>query len=221
MGGLRAPNEMTDKNKTDFAFAHLIGRIRMNKLNVLTIVAATLAVAATAPPVDAQTATDLNCKFCVHTRDIAKGAVANRKIMDGTIMPVKLRTPTGGAFEHGADLSNIVDDTTVVSLTVTIPGPGVVIINTSGYVRFDGADGQISCSIRNTPDPTSGEPFVRANGSNAGGADARQVISATRGFTEGTEGTYTYRFVCDVDTNGIHNFYEPYMTAIYVPVSIQ
>ncbi len=193
----------------------------MEKLDLLKIVAATIIVTASAQSVHAQAARDLKCKGCVGTRDIGNGVITNKKIKDGAIKAKKLRTPAGGAYKLGANAPNIVTDTTVVSLAVTIPGPGVVIINTSGYVRFDGDNGQLTCAITKVTSPSSADPIVRANGSSLKLADRRQVISATRGYTETAAGSYTYRFVCNADTNGVHDIYDPYMTAIYVPVSIQ
>jgi hypothetical protein len=179
--------------------------------------AATVIGLASANESYAQTATDLVCRGCVDSRDIATAAVTRKKIAKGSVSPNRLQAPTGAAATTPSDQADFGQNETLQSITVDLPTKGMVVVNVSAYFRFDTADGEVACTI--TKGNVVQEPRYPFNGSNVE-ADRRVTLGATRGFVEDSGGEKTYKLVCTHGASDNVDMYDAVMTAIYAPTNI-
>jgi hypothetical protein len=173
-----------------------------------------------APYIDAQaeTATDLKCRGCVGSGDIARSAITKKKIAKRAVVPSRLKAPTGAAGTEPADAtSSITGNQIVASISVDIPRKGVLVVNTSGYFRFDSSNGEAECAI--TTGVVTEEPLIRATGSTTQ-ADERAPFAGTRAFVEGSGGVKTYNLVCSPGAGDDVTLWDVMMTAIYAPTNI-
>jgi hypothetical protein len=101
----------------------------------------------------AQFATDVVCSGCVDTDDIRARAIKRDRIENGAINPAKLAPtakPAGVGFTENGTSTNFnpipTVQTVATTITMDVPAAGFVIVNATGYVRFDGAV-QVDCGI--------------------------------------------------------------------------
>jgi hypothetical protein len=165
----------------------------------------------------AQVATDVICNGCVGSKDIGRKQVKSKNIAMKTIKPDRLKAPTGAAGTTWSDTPDIGANQIVQNITVEIPYPGVVVVNASGYFRFDSADGEITCSI--TDGATIAPPYLNTNGSTTA-ADQRTILAGTRAFEETTSGVKTYNLVCSPGIGDDVDIFDAVVTAIYAPKNI-
>ena len=177
----------------------------------------------------AQTAKNVICRGCVGSRDIGKNAVKTKhikdsavssaKIKDGAVTPDKLAPtaqPAAANFSssEGVDFPTLsTSDVVTASVTLNLPAPGVVILNSSGFAIFNDNPSGVVCAITKTTS-TAGEPIVVGQNHNVTNA-RRMPIAATRGFVETAAGSQTYNYVCSAQ--GDASLSKVILTAVYVP----
>lgn len=100
----------------------------------------------------------------------------------------------------------------VTSLTLDLPAPGVVIINSGGYAIFNANPSSVACSITKGTN-ISHQPQIYAQNHND--PDARRMpIATTRGFREADAGPKTYNFVCGANVGSV-DLIDIILTGIY------
>lgn len=104
----------------------------LGKLALSLALAANVTVFATTDG-RAQSATDLKCNECVGPKDLAKNAVRKSRIANKAVSPAKLSVPTGAAGTSSVSKELAAGDQIVTKIVVKIPGPGVVVVNASGF----------------------------------------------------------------------------------------
>jgi hypothetical protein len=143
-------------------------------------------------------AQNVNCNGCVSAQDLAENA-----------------QPAGADFTGPTDINPLPGaDTVVASITMNLPGPGMVILNSGGYAEFDDNPSSVTCSItKQTSIPS--QPRVIAQNHDLSNA-RRMPIATTRGFRETSGGTKTYNLVC-VTNVGSAEVNDVILTAIFAP----
>jgi hypothetical protein len=123
--------------------------------------------------------------------------------------------------EPGADFSApvtlrqlTVTQVVVASLTIDLPSPGVVIVNSGGYTVFNDNPSSVACSITKQTN-ISHEPQIYVQGRNEPNAK-RMTVATTRGFREREAGPKTYNFVCGANVGKV-DLVDIVLTGIYVP----
>jgi len=155
----------------------------------------------------------------VTTAKIAANAVHTTEIADGAVTTEKLATAV--AVGHTPDtlgINTIVDTEKVTSITLDLPGPGTVVVFSSGYFKSTTAGTTIACSITKTDD-TENDFKLRWGGSGLPGSNNWTTFSGTRGFDEAAAGPVTYNFVCSASSES-PQVDDAIMTAIYSPSNI-
>jgi hypothetical protein len=162
-------------------------------------------------------AQNVNCDGCVNTGDIANDAVTAAKIKEGAIRPKHLglgAKPAGAEFSDPVGVNAVLAaDTVITSVTLNLPGPGVVVVNSGGYAEFDATPSVLRCSITTLSVITI--PQVAAEGQNIPNA-RRMPIATTRGFRETSGGTKTYNLVCRT-VLGTVELNDVILTAVFAP----
>jgi hypothetical protein len=100
----------------------------------------------------------------------------------------------------------------VTSLTLDLPAPGIVILNSGGYAIFKANPSSVECSITKRTN-ISGQPLVIAQNHNLPRAN-RMPIATTRGFREPDAGPNTYNFVCGASVGSV-DLSDIILTGIY------
>lgn len=210
------------------------------RMLMLTMSGAALLCSLPVQGATAQTATNLKCRGCVGTRDIAKGAVGTDTIQDNSINSAKIKRdtvnsldirdstiapvdlspsakPGGGNFlESETEIPVATNPTIIRFLTLPLPAPGMVMVSVGGFARFDTDEttpSALQCSI--TKGTASGDLEWIVSG--LGTTNARRVsLGSSRAFLENEAGEQTYNLVCRTLTGEpvIQNLS---MAAIYVP----
>lgn len=189
----------------------------------------------------AQTARDVRCRGCVGATDLANravitnkikdNAVSGQKIQDGAVTEQKLQNASVSAAKLASDAQPAGADYTTngvstgldpipstkssaVDVELTLPGPGHVLVNASGYILFDSTGVEIVCHIVRNGETLSA-PRIRIQGTNAGDAD-RMPIAGTRAFAESAAATVVYSLVCGA-TSGTAALFDAEINAIFVP----
>jgi hypothetical protein len=101
-----------------------------------------------------------------------------------------------------------------MSVTLDLPGPGVVIVNSGGSTRFDANPSSARCSITKGMDTTTDPVFFAQNHNTANAR--RMPIGSTNGFVEAAAGPQTYNLVC-MSNVGDANIEDGMLTAIFTP----
>ena len=155
--------------------------------------------------------------FTVNGSKIAGSAVTTPKIVNSAVTSSKL---ANNAKAAGADfLANAVTlaltaaDQTVVSVAITAPGPGLVIVNASGY-HSSPAAALARCSITTGTAMDFGNLILDAVADD--GTFFRSSFAETRGFDVAGAGTTTYNLVCN-EFSGQVTATASQITAIFVP----
>jgi hypothetical protein len=165
----------------------------------------------------AQAASNLRCDGCVNLNDIANNAVTSAKIGTNAVTPPKLAPtakPAGGDFSNPVNVSLTGIETVITSVTLTLPGPGIVIVNSGGYASFSENPSSAKCAI--TKGTVIGsEPIIYAQNHNLANA-RRMPIASTRGFQESTGGNKIYNLVCYADA-GVTSLWSVMLTAVFAP----
>jgi hypothetical protein len=132
---------------------------------------------------------------------ILAGAVAAQPALDGADFsaPVDFR---------GLTITQVV----VTSLTLDIPAPGVVILNSGGYAVFKDNPSSVACSITKGTN-ISGQPQVYAQNHNVFNA-RRMPMATTRGFRESEAGPRTYNLVCGANVGSV-DLLDIILTGVY------
>jgi hypothetical protein len=185
---------------------------------VALVAALSLSIGLAAPAETlAAAAKNLVCRGCVNTRDIGKKAITSKHIKDNAIQPANLAP---AAKPGGADFSAPVTrdpmplgDVVVTSVTLDLPGPGIVIANSSGFARFDDNPSSVICEV--TKSNAVGTAFITAENHNLSNA-RRMPISYTQGFVETAAGPQTYNMVCRVNVGNLA-VQNVILTAVFVP----
>ncbi len=186
--------------------------MRYLKLSTLLAMAAAFALTLSATPETAEAGRA--CKrLKLSNNCVVSSDVKNLKAGD-------IRDEAGGDFvARGAPSSDPVFDlpstsTVVLSVEVTAPRPGLVLVNASGTFAFSGGEQQAVCEITTATflDFTSGTGRFLAENDDLISA---MPFASTRGF-EVSAGTLKVNLVCraDIGTPGV---FAPQMTALYVP----
>jgi hypothetical protein len=130
---------------------------------------------------------------------------------DGRAGAATATPPAGADFSQPAPDVALPQTGSVVvtSVTLRLPGPGVVIVNSAGYVFFNSGAG-FGCSIDRR---TSFAPGVPEFGG-SGDANNSATLAGTRGFREATGGIKTHNLIC---VGGNVTAKDAVLTAIYVP----
>jgi hypothetical protein len=166
---------------------------------------------------NAQTASNLVCSGCVNTGDIAANAVTLGKLHDSSVSKEKLglsAKPAGAKFSTPVNVSTLpTTDTVVTSVTMDLPGPGNVILNSGGFALFLSNPAGYVCAITKGT-ATAGEPLVVGQNHNVANA-RRMPIATTRGFKETAGGPKTYNFVCQAQ--GTTSLFYALLTAVFAP----
>jgi hypothetical protein len=102
----------------------------------------------------------------------------------------------------------------VSSVTLDLPAPGVVILNSGGYAVFNANPASVACSITKGTN-ISHQPQVYAQNHNDPNA-RRMPIATTRGFREADAGLKTYNFVCGANVGSV-DLIDIILTGIYTP----
>ena len=129
-------------------------------------------------------------------------------------IPFRAGNLAGADFAGPADLQLTDVDQTVLSVAITAPGPGVVIVNASG-IHSSPAAALARCSITEGTIVENGHLFTSAVA--AGPTFFRSAFAATRGFNVDSEATFTYNLVCD-NFSGEIKVLQAFMTAMFFPV---
>lgn len=204
----------------------------LSTLRPALFAAGALILAGGMPDASAQVANDVICKGCVDSKDIKNGSITTKDIKNGTISHRDMKpgavTPSRlapAAKPAGVDYTDNgvstvfspVPATETPGLTVelTAPGPGHVVLTVSGYIRFDAAGVDFSCYLARGTTLTGGEPRIRFNGTNVGDA-SRFPFSSTRAFAEPAGGTLTYSFIC-LNGTGDASIFDGDLIALFVP----
>ena len=129
---------------------------------------------------------------------------------------VAAQTESAGAdFTAPVDVRGLTTTQVVVtSLTLDLPAPGVVVLNSGGYAVFNADPSSAVCSITKRTN-ISGEPQVKAQNHNDPNAK-RMPIATTRGFQEKDAGPKTYNFVCTAAVGSV-DLIDIILTGIYTP----
>jgi hypothetical protein len=146
--------------------------------------------------VTAAPATGVACNGCVGPSDLAPAA-----------------KPAGSDFTDPVNNSTFTTETVITSVTLNLPGPGVVILNSGGWVVFNDNPSGVVCAIT-TGTTISGEPQVVAQNHNVANA-RRMPIATTRGFRETSGGPKTYNLVCT--PQGDADLFDVILTATFGP----
>jgi hypothetical protein len=108
----------------------------------------------------------------------------------------------------GADFSAPVDfrgltntQVVITSLTLDLPAPGIVILNSGGFAVFKDNPSSVVCAIVKGTN-VSRQPQVIAQNHNVTNA-RRMPIATTRGFREPEAGPKTYNFVCGASVGSV------------------
>ena len=179
---------------------------------ILTTLIVTCVVAAfTAQPVAAQTAKKLKCNGCVKSKQLKNNGIRGKDIKNGSLTALDLGDEAGVDFVDGDPIPELVAnvDTVIVSLTVTAPSSGFVILNASGTFDFD-VDSRVRCSLT-TVSSVEGNDSQDAL-SNVGGS---MIFGLTEGFAV-LPGSTTFNLVCEKLLGRVF-VRESDLTAIYAP----
>jgi len=149
---------------------------------------------------------------CVRANDIASNAVNSGRVRNNNLKAADLRDEPGADFADGGHSTALTStETTIRSVTITAPRPGVVIVNASGHFTFGAAGAGCRCSITTDTAIDYGNLIIAE-----GDADTTYVpFAATRGYSV-PQGSTTFNLVCDeyADPASIQ---DTSLTAIYVP----
>lgn len=177
-------------------------------------------------------AKDLRCRGCVGTKDLGRkavgansiraNAVTSAHIQDGQVGPADLADnaqPVGANFSslQGADFTPLPQTSTVVaSVTLDLPGAGVVIANASAYAQFvDDPSGVICGIVRQGAQKSSPGAVIAQNHADL---DAKRMpVAATAGFVETAAGAQTYNLVCLAQQEA--ELHDAILTVVYAPNS--
>jgi hypothetical protein len=137
--------------------------------------------------------------------------LASNVIVSGT---VAAETETAGAdFTAPVDFPQLtITQVVVTSLTLDLPAPGVVILNSGGYAVFNTNPSSVACSITKGTN-ISHQPQVYAQNHNDPNAK-RMPIATTRGFREADAGPKTYNFVYGANVGSV-DLIDIILTGIY------
>ena len=115
---------------------------------------------ALAAPASAQTATNLQCKGCVGKKDLGKNAVRSKNIKKKSVKPSHLTgaaKPTGVDFATSDTLLPLTDNSaSLISTTITAPGPGFVVAMASWYFYTGANTIQGRCYLATAPGTEDG-----------------------------------------------------------------
>lgn len=167
-------------------------------------------------PAAADTATNLVCNGCVHTKDIRDKAVTSAKIKDQTIKPADLANsakPAGLASASGyqsIDLSNT--PAIIKTVTVNAPAAGQVMVVASWYF-YMGADGLGRCSL-STGSALDNNHLVLGEGKTG----STYVPGSSMRVFAVPSGPTTFNLVCDA-TTGTPSVLDTSIAGLYVPGS--
>jgi|SRR5436190_2175336 hypothetical protein len=127
---------------------------------------------------------------------------------------VTAQTESAGAdFTAPVDVRQLTATQVVVtSLTLDLPAPGVVIVNSGGYAIFNANPSSVACSITKGTN-ISHQPQVYAQNHNDPNAK-RMPVATTRGFREADAGPKTYNFVCGANIGSV-DLIDIILTGIY------
>jgi hypothetical protein len=191
------------------------------------IIGATLATASLGPvQVHAQTAKNLKCKGCVGKKDLGKKAVRGKHIKPGQITSAHIgkgavapAALSDAAKPSGADASETVVDTdlspaatdiVLQSVTLTAPGPGMVIATGGLYIDYQGVAGRFSCTV-DTAVAAGGHYVI---GESVG--DGQVPVAITRVFAVDAAGNVTVHLLCREITGDVRAN-NPKLVAWFVP----
>jgi hypothetical protein len=145
----------------------------------------------------------------VGASEIATGAVGASEVLDNSLTALDLGDEAGADFLAGSNFALLGADETVLSISITAPSDGVVIVFAQGTFR-NSAKGDADCSI------TTGTTQDDANEIGVYTDKAESVpFNSSRGFNV-SAGTTTFNFVCSLQNNTV-SIEDPEMQAIYVP----
>ena len=175
-------------------------------LVVLAMGAALLAGAA-----DAQTAKNVKCKGCVHTRDIADKAVKPKKLHKSARPAAAVN-----AYTHGSITVAHPNAVTAQTNTVTVPSKGQLVVHASW--RWLLGDGDAShCTITLNSEAFISNAFTNRGSHFAGTATNQIPGSAGAVFTDVPAGEHTVRLLCIADTDDILSVQYRSLTTQFVP----
>jgi hypothetical protein len=150
-------------------------------------------------------------------RGSATAALASALLFAATAASAAPATPGADFTERvilgGLDKNQVV----VTSVTLDLPGPGVVVVNSGGYVIFsEEFSSGVVCSITKETDHSQDPLFVAQGDPDT---NARRIpLGSTRGFREKEGGPQTYNLVCAATTaKTTVTLRDILLTAIYVP----
>jgi len=160
---------------------------------------------------DAQTAKNLQCKGCVNSRDIGNGKIKAKDMH-------RKAKPAGGNYTGEVGSVTISgSDTVVRSVTLNLPGPGLVVVNSGGHMIAESDGSLLRCAIAQSDSGLTIEQDYYFNiGGNSGFGNARKTVGSTRAFREKKAGEHTYQLKC-VRLFGTARVFHPVLTAVFVP----
>ncbi|MGE0463981.1 MAG: hypothetical protein AB7Q16_21650 [Vicinamibacterales bacterium] len=148
----------------------------------------------------------------IGTSKLANNAVTGAKVANGSLSAADLSDSPRAAFAGGADFVELTATPTVIrSVTLSIPAPGTVIANASGWFYLPNTTFPSAACVVTTGTSLDPQAFtVQSPGFLAA------PFGATRGFAV-TAGTFTVRLVCASDSSV--EIYDTQLTATYTPGS--
>lgn len=133
--------------------------------------------------------------------------------------PPPVGFPVAAASGGDQDVALTTEDVVVRSVTLTVPTFGRVIVNASGYFRFDSAvTAEIARCTITTGTAVDSDRHIIA-GESAVAATTFVPFSGTRGITVPSVGPVTINLVCDKIAGSV-SVGDTHMTAIFVPSTL-
>ena len=159
----------------------------------------------------AQTATNLNCKKCVGAKDLGNNAVTSKAIRKNAVKAKNLdpaAKPSGAGYAALAGpVALTTADQTVISLTMNVPGPGLIVASADFFAQFVSPNAIFVCALTTAT--------TTANNFNLSQGTLFRSVSLTRAIPVANAGNVTVNLVCretsDVEINAAN------LTGLFVP----
>ena len=170
----------------------------------------------------------------VTAKKLAPNAVTKSKLKNGSVTSLKIRNgnvrsvdladgakPAGGNFDGDIpqEIPLLIDKSKIIGeITLGPPAPGIVIVNTSGYLEFESGRGTALCSITLNESEIDTSNRIRTEIVTEENESIRAIpFAGTRGFDLSDSEEAVVRLVCSREAGGKVAVMDGQLTAIYVP----